>query len=297
MPSKGEDGAALPEKPGVAPGCLYIVGTPLGNLEDITFRAVRVLRAVDLIAAEDTRQTRKLLTHYGITTPMVSYHSHNQAQRTPEILGRLGRGEAVALVSDAGTPGISDPGTHLAAQAWEAGFMVSAVPGPTASVAAVSMAGFDGDFTFVGFLPRRAGKKRELLATLAPEPRVLVLYESPRRLAQTAADLAAVMPERRLFVVRELTKKFEQCWRGPIIEVARQIAAAGEIKGECTLVVSRPGEGGAPVIDLEAHLLEEAARHPRSGSALAREVASALGLSRHQVYQAILALKAQGRLP
>jgi len=297
MPSRGETAASFPESPSPAPGCLYIVATPLGNLEDITFRAVKVLAAVDLIAAEDTRHTRKLLTHYGITTPLVSYHSHNQHLRAPEILARLGRGQAVALVSDAGTPGISDPGTHLADQAWGAGFTVSAVPGPTASVAAVSMAGFDGDFIFVGFLPRRAGKKAEFLQALAREPRVLVLYESPRRLMETVADLAAAMPERRLFVVRELTKKFEQCWRGPMGEVARQIAAAGEIKGECTLVVSRPPEEAVPVVDLEAHLLQEAARLPRSGRTLAREVASALGLPRHRVYQAVLALKDQGRLP
>ncbi len=281
----------------LAAGCLYVVATPLGNLEDITFRALKVLASVDLIAAEDTRHTRKLLTHFGIATPLTSYHSHNQESRTPEILARLVQGQAIALVSDAGTPGISDPGTHLADRVWEAGLTVTAVPGPAAVAAAVSMAGFDGDCTFVGFLPRRAGKRQELLASLAAEPRVLVCYESARRLAQTAAELAQALPDRRLFIVRELTKKFEQCWRGPVAEVARQIAAVPEIKGECTVVLSRPAARELAPVDVEAYVLQEAARQPRSGRTLAGEVAKALKLSRHRVYQVVLALKNQGRLP
>jgi 16S rRNA (cytidine1402-2'-O)-methyltransferase len=275
---------------------LYIVATPIGNLEDITLRALRVLKEADLIAAEDTRRTRKLLSHYGLKTHLVSYHSHNQQTRGPELLERLRRGDSIALVSDAGTPGFSDPGADLVAAAWNAGVGVEAVPGPAAGVAALSMSGFKGDVTFVGFLPRRAGRRREMLLELAKEPRVLILYEAPGRLAGTLAELAEQMPNRQVLVVRELTKLYEESWRGPVAEVAKDFAGR-EIKGECTLVLSRPADTGGPEVDVAQELLTAAATTNLAGRRLAETVAQVLNLPRRQVYQAYLTLKAQNRLP
>jgi|UniRef100_A0A7C3WQG9 16S rRNA (cytidine1402-2'-O)-methyltransferase len=275
---------------------LFVVATPIGNLEDVTLRALRVLKEVDLIAAEDTRHTRKLLTHYGIKTPLISYHAHNQKTRGPELIARLQGGEAIALVSDAGTPGFSDPGADLVAAAWDAGLKVEAVPGPAAGVAALSMSGFKGDVTFVGFLPRRPGKRRELMAQLAAEPRVLILYEAPGRLAATLAELASNMPGRQVLVVRELTKLHEECWRGPITEVARQLAGK-EIKGECTLVLSMPVKETPLEVDVAGELIKTARETLLSGRRLTEAVVARLNLPRRQVYQVYLALKAQGRLP
>jgi len=274
---------------------LYIVATPIGNLEDITLRALRVLKEADLIAAEDTRHTRKLLTHYGISTRLISYHAHNQKTRGPELIRRLQEGRNIALVSDAGTPGFSDPGADLAALAWDAGLKVEAVPGPAAGVAALSMSGFKGDVTFVGFLPTREGKRREMLSRLADEPRVVIIYESPRRLVATLQEIAAVMGNRRVLVVRELTKKFEEAWRGPVAEVAAQLAGR-EIKGECALVLSCPEGEAAREWDLTGHLLASARVSGLHGRQLTDLVAGELKMSRRPVYQAYLVLKAQGRL-
>jgi 16S rRNA (cytidine1402-2'-O)-methyltransferase len=274
---------------------LYIVATPIGNLEDITLRALRVLKEVDLIAAEDTRHTRKLLTHYGIKTPLLSYHAHNQKTRGPELIRRLEAGQNIALVSDAGTPGFSDPGTDLVARAWDAGLKVEAVPGPAAGVAALSMSGFPGDVTFVGFLPAREGKRREFLYCLANEPRVVIIYESARRLPITLAEIAAVMGHRRVLVVRELTKKFEEAWRGPVQEVAAQLAGQ-EIKGECALVLSCPKGKPAQEVDLAAYLINTARESRLQGRLLTDLVAGELRMPRRRVYQAYLALKAQARL-
>ena len=274
---------------------LFIVATPIGNLEDITLRALRVLKEVDLIAAEDTRHTRKLLTHFGIKTPLSSYHAHNQKTRGPELIQRLQNGQNIALVSDAGTPGFSDPGADLAALAWDAGIKVEAVPGPAAGVAALSMSGFKGDVTFVGFLPTREGKRRELLSRLANEPRVVIIYLSPRRLLPTLEEIAAVMGNRRVLVVRELTKKFEEAWRGPVGEIAEELAGR-EIKGECALVLSCPEGEPAREVNLTEHLLKTSRESRLQGRQLTDLVAGGLKLPRRQVYQAYLALKAQGRV-
>jgi len=277
-------------------GTLYIVATPIGNLEDITLRALRVLKEADLIAAEDTRHTRKLLSHYGIKTPLISYHAHNQASRGPELIRRLLAGETVALVSDAGTPGFSDPGADLVARAWEGGVKVETVPGPAAGVAALSLSGFKGDILFVGFLPRGEGRRLKMFQTLAAENRVIILYESPRRLARTLTEIAGVMPQRQVLVVRELTKKFEETWRGPITEIAARLQEV-DIKGECALVLSCPAAATAtPPADLEGFLLAAARESGLTGRRLADRVAGDLKLPRRQVYQAYLALKEQGRL-
>lgn len=278
-----------------APGRLFIVATPIGNLEDITLRALRVLKEVDRIACEDTRRTLKLLSHYGIKKPLTSFHAHNQAARLPELVSRLLAGENLALVCDAGTPGFSDPGTALVAAAWEAKVEVEAVPGPAAGVAALSISGFPGDVTFLGFLPRRGGKRREFLSRLAAEDRVLILYESPRRLAATLAELAEFMPHRQVLVVRELTKLFEERWRGPLPEVAATLQGQ-EIKGECTLVLSRPAAPEPEVTDVAGALLAAARRSGLTGRRLTEQVASELGLPRRQVYQTYLELKARGEL-
>jgi 16S rRNA (cytidine1402-2'-O)-methyltransferase len=275
---------------------LYIVATPIGNLEDITLRALRVLKEVDLIAAEDTRHTKKLLNHYGIKTPLISYHAHNQASRGPELIRRLQAGENVALVSDAGTPGFSDPGADLVARAWEAEVPVAAVPGPAAGVAALSLSGFKGDILFVGFLPRGEGRRRKMLQALAAESRVIIIYESPRRLPRTLAEIAAIMPHRQVLLVRELTKKFEETWRGPVAEVAARLRDA-ELKGECALVLSIPAvEPEMPAADLEGRLLDAAREPGLTGRRLADRVAAELKVSRRRVYQTYLALKEQGRL-
>jgi 16S rRNA (cytidine1402-2'-O)-methyltransferase len=277
-------------------GILFIVATPIGNLEDITLRALRVLKEVDLIAAEDTRHTRKLLSHYGISTPLISYHAHNQATRGPELIRRLANGENVALVSDAGTPGFSDPGADLVARAWDAGVKVETVPGPAAGLAALSLSGFKGDILFVGFLPRGEGRRLKMLQGLAQENRVIIMYESPRRLARTLTEIAGAMPYRQVLVVRELTKKFEETWRGPLAEIAAKLQAM-EIKGECALVLSCPtAEAVAPAMDLDAYLLETAQKQGLTGRRLADQVAEALKIPRRRAYQAYLALKEQDKV-
>lgn len=224
------------------PGTLYICGTPIGNLEDITARALRVLREVDLVAAEDTRRTRKLLAHYGIGTRMISYHEHNEFSRTPEILEILESGRDVALVSDAGMPGISDPGRYLIEHALSAGIPVAPVPGPSAVLAALVVSGFPADeFTFAGFLPRKGRQRREALERLAVENRVVVLYESPHRLARTLSDLHGVIGgDRRVAVARELTKVHEEVVRGTLTEVLA-LFDTREVKGEITVVIDAPG--------------------------------------------------------
>ena len=277
-------------------GTLYIVATPIGNLEDITLRALRVLKEADLIAAEDTRHTKKLLSHFGIGTPLISYHAHNQATRGPELIRRLTAGENVALVSDAGTPGFSDPGADLVARAWEAGIRVEAIPGPAAGVAALSLSGFKGDILFVGFLPRGEGRRLKMFQALAPEPRVIIMYESPRRLARTLAEIAGAMPNREVLVVRELTKKFEEAWRGPVAEIARKLQDI-EIRGECALVLSCPAAAVVTAAtDLADRLLQAAQESGLTGRRLADRVAGELKISRRQVYQAYLALKEQGKV-
>ncbi len=277
-------------------GTLYIVATPLGNLEDITLRAIRVLKGVNLVAAEDTRRTRKLLNYYQIETHTISYHAHNQAVRGPELIEKMREGQKIALVSDAGTPGFSDPGAMLVAQAWEAGLKVEAVPGPAAGVAVLSMSGFPGDVTFLGFPPRRPGKRREFFQGLVREPRVLILYESPQRLAGTISEMAGYFADRHVLVVRELTKVFEEAWRGPMAEVAEQLADRA-IKGECTMVLSCPAKLREEEVDLAAQLIDMARESNLAGRRLTELVAQATGLSKNRVYKAYLELKKQQRLP
>ena len=217
-------------------GVLYVVSTPIGNMRDITLRALDVLAQVDVIAAEDTRHTGLLLKHYGISTPLTSYYEYNRLKKTPELIARLRRGESVALVSDAGTPGISDPGCYLVRTAVAENLRVQAIPGPTALVTALVTSGLATErFVFEGFLPTKKGRKTRL-ESLRQEERTLVFYESPHRLQRTMRDLLEVLGERQAVVARELTKKFEEIIRGPLSHL---VAALQEkrMRGEVVLVI------------------------------------------------------------
>jgi 16S rRNA (cytidine1402-2'-O)-methyltransferase len=225
------------------PGTLYVVATPIGNLEDITQRALRVLREVDLIACEDTRRTRILLAHHGIATPTTSYHEHNQRVRGPELVRRLLDGRSVALVTDAGTPGISDPGFRLVRQARAAGVPVVPVPGPSAVVAVLSAAGVPADrFVFEGFLPPKPGRRINRLRELAALEMTLVLYESPHRILATLEAVAQVFGDREVVLAREVTKQFEEIVAAPAAAHHARLTAAG-VRGEFTLVI--PGRPAA----------------------------------------------------
>ena len=228
------------------PGTLYLCGTPIGNLEDMTFRAVRVLREVKAIAAEDTRRTRKLLAHFDIKTPLVSYHEHNKEERGPALLARLAAGEDIAVVSDAGMPGIADPGADLVRQAVAAGVPVVPVVGANAALAAVVASGLDtGIIHFLGFLPRTAKRRRDVLAVAAAWPGTLVLYEAPHRLLATLAELAAALGDRPAVAAREVSKIYEEFVRGSLSSLQAHFAAAPP-RGEFTLVVGgRPDDAPA----------------------------------------------------
>ena len=219
-------------------GILYLVSTPIGNLEDITFRAVRILREADLVAAEDTRRTRLLLDHYGISRPLISYHDHNKQHRSVRLLKALEEGRSVALVSDAGTPGISDPAFYLVRLAIGRKVPVAPIPGPASPVAALVVSGMPPDrFVFEGFLPVKAGKRRSRLKDLIDEPRTIVLFESPHRLVKTLQDIRDVMGDRPAAVARELTKKFEEVSRGPVSQLIA-VYAGKKPKGEIVIVLS-----------------------------------------------------------
>jgi 16S rRNA (cytidine1402-2'-O)-methyltransferase len=223
--------------PPLTPGTLYLVATPIGNLEDITLRALRVLRECDVVAAEDTRRSGQLLRHFDISKPLLSYFQFNEARRSQEIIQRLGRGEKVALVTDAGSPGISDPGERVVRSAIAAGFRVEPVPGSCALVAALTASGLPSDeFHFVGFLPHKSGQRRNKLESLKPIEATLVLYESPYRMEKLLGELADSFPDREIVLARELTKKFEEFLRG---KPAALLETAGKrnLKGEFVVLV------------------------------------------------------------
>ena len=234
--------------PPLIPGSLYLVATPIGNLEDITLRALRTLKECQLVAAEDTRRTGQLLKHYGISKPMVSYFQFNEARRSEEIIGRLRRGETVALVTDAGSPGISDPGERVVRSAIAAGLRVEAVPGPCALVAGLTASGLPTDeFHFIGFLPHKSGQRRQRLEALESAPGTLVLYESPYRIGKLLEELHGVFPAREVVLARELTKKFEEFLRGTPAELRTRLEHRS-LKGEFVVLVqgldARPPRAG-----------------------------------------------------
>lgn len=280
------------------PGTLYLVGTPIGNLEDITLRALRVLREADLILAEDTRRTRKLLSHYDIHTPLQSYHEHNERALAPLLLDRQAGGENLALVTDAGLPGISDPGTYLVQLAIRRGLPVVVIPGPTAFASALVVSGLSTErFAFWGFPPRRGRERAELFSAALNDTKTAIFYEAPTRLARTLKDLAALAPERSAAVVRELTKVHEEVCRGTLAELAGAFSQR-EVKGEVCLVVEgkpedlRAEEAAGPAAEKDpVMLVEELLRQGFARKEALREAARRLGLSRRAVYSALLAKK------
>lgn len=273
-------------------GTLYVVGTPIGNLEDMTFRAVRILQTVDLIAAEDTRHTGKLLQHFEIKTPQVSYHEHNRTERLSELLQELAEGKAIALVTDAGMPGISDPGYELVKACIDAGMPVVPIPGATAGITALSAAGLPTDrFVFEGFLPASGQARQKRLELLQAESRTLILYESPHRLRATLPDLAnSLGVHRPIVIARELTKLYEEFWRGTIGEAIAHYKQK-EPRGEFTLVIAGT-QAEIPMFsedDLKAELLQIMAQGV-SRSQASRQLAQITKLSRRQLYQLALSI-------
>jgi 16S rRNA (cytidine1402-2'-O)-methyltransferase len=233
------EGGATAEKtlPPLTPGTLYLVATPIGNLEDITLRALRTLRECDVVAAEDTRRTGQLLRYFGISKPLLSCFQFNEARRSEEIIERLKRGEKIALVSDAGTPGISDPGERVVRAAIEEGLRVESVPGPSAIVAGLTASGLSTEeFHFIGFLPHKSGQRRKILESLKNITGTLVLYESPYRILKLLEELRDILPERRTVLARELTKKFEEYLRGKPPELL-ELLKTRSIKGEFVVLI------------------------------------------------------------
>lgn len=271
-----------------AKGCLYVVATPIGNLDDITLRALSVLAEADLVAAEDTRHTRGLLARHGIDRPLASLHEHNEERKAAELVGRLAGGARIALVSDAGTPLVSDPGYRLVLAAVAAGIDVVAVPGPSAVTAALSVAGLPTDrFVFEGFLPARAAARRERLAALRGEARTMVFFESSHRIEDSLADIEAILgADREMAVCRELTKQFETVLRGAAGRLRERVATdADQRRGEFVLVVAGAAEGGA---DWAAALaLGEELRAHLGASQAARIAARIHGVARRELYRAL----------
>jgi 16S rRNA (cytidine1402-2'-O)-methyltransferase len=275
--------------PALAAG-LHLVSTPIGNLRDITLRALEALAAADLIACEDTRVTHRLLDHYGIKTPLTPYHEHNAAQARPKLLARLADGAAIALVSDAGTPLVSDPGFKLVRAAHEAGHAVTALPGPSAVLAALSVCGLPSDrFFFEGFLPAKEGQRRSRIAELARIPATLVLFETGPRLAAALADLAAGLGARDAAVCRELTKLYEEVRRSDLAALARDYAEAGEPRGEIVVVVAPP-TAEACMVDADVDRLLRQALGRLSVKEAVAEIAGVTGRPRRDVYQRALAI-------
>jgi 16S rRNA (cytidine1402-2'-O)-methyltransferase len=270
---------------------LHVVATPIGNLGDVSFRALATLAAADIVLAEDTRVTKVLLAHYGIATPLVAYHEHNAASVRPQLLSRLKAGGALALVSDAGTPLVSDPGFKLVAEAVAAGIEVFSVPGASAVLAALVVAGLPTDrFFFEGFLPGKSTARRRRIGELAAIPGTLVFFEAARRLADTLADLATVLGPREAAIARELTKHYETVRRGRLDDLAALLLAEGPPKGEIVLLVAPPDETATAVS--EAELDERLTRALRGASVkdAASAVAAETGLPRRAVYARALAL-------
>ena len=279
-------------------GTLYLVATPIGNLEDMTQRALNVLKEVDVIACEDTRRTQTLLNHFGIKTKMLSYHEHNERERAAELGASLQTGANIAIVSDAGTPGISDPGFRLVNSAYACGARVVPVPGAVAFIAALIASGLPTDeFFFGGFLPARSTQRRARLAEVRAFPSTLVFYEAPHRIAQTLADAREILGERAAAVARELTKLHEEIARGRLSELAERFATEGAARGEMVLVIDRTVIGAeAQKGDSETNIAARVAALESEGldnRAALKRVARELGLSRPEAYRRLVAARHQ----
>ena len=281
-------------------GILYVCPTPIGNLKDITLRVLETLKEADMIAAEDTRTTQKLLNHFEIKTPIISYHKHNERTRSDFIVERLLDGKNIALVSDAGTPGISDPGQIVIKGALEAGIEVVSLPGPSACLAALVVSGFCTDrFAFEGFLPRKEKERRQILDALAGDPRTLIFYEAPHRIMETLGDLLEVLGDRKIAIVRELTKKFEEIVRGNLSQINAEFNEGYEPRGEYVLVVEGSTAHEANLqqnkwryLSLEEHVAFALSEGISKKEAI-RAVAELRGLPRREVYAYVEALKSK----
>ncbi len=273
-------------------GRLYVVATPIGNLEDITLRALKVLSQVDLIAAEDTRHTGRLLAAHALKTRLISYHEHNEQQRTPELIQKLEAGLQLALVTDAGTPTVSDPGYRLVEKAAQNNIPVVPLPGPSAAVAALSAAGLPTDcFTFVGFPARKKNKRLIQLNKLASLPHAVVFYQSPHRMKEFLIEIQKVFGDRQAVLARELTKIHEEFIRDTLGRIAAKLEQRKQVKGECTLIVGGAAPPEPAQADIETVIQAAVAEQDRSLSDLAKVLAKRLGVPRKVVYEKALALK------
>lgn len=271
-------------------GVLYIVATPIGNLEDITLRAIRVLKTVHVIAAEDTRRTRKLLGAYQISTPMTSLHDHIENKKSGMLISKMNEGRDVAIVSDAGTPGISDPGYVLISKAIAEGIKIIPVPGASAVITALCVSGLPIDFfAFYGFLPSRSGKRKQFLSALTDETKTLVFYESPKRLMKSLCDIGEVLGDRNVVVAREMTKVFEEIMRGTVGEVLNQLQGR-VVKGEVTIVIGRKGNVPSSFSDDEILAKFEQLRKSSGASRrdIIEKVANELGIPKKRVYRLVV---------
>jgi len=283
-------------RPTASPGTLFVVATPIGNLNDITLRAIETLRQVDLIAAEDTRHTRRLLTALGIKSRLISYHEHNEQQRTPELVERLYQGDHIALVSDAGTPTLSDPGFRLIQTAAGQNIPIVPIPGVSAAIAALSAAGLTTDnFTFIGFPARRKAKRHQQLEALADLGHTLIFYQSPRRMVSFLEELLAALGDRQAALARELTKIHEEFLRGTLTQIKAALQQRPEVKGECTLLVTGAEAASPTEAELDT-VLAAALSDPQAGSLsdVAKTLAKQFNLSRKMVYEKALKIKKRG---
>jgi 16S rRNA (cytidine1402-2'-O)-methyltransferase len=282
----------LPTRKELPPG-LYVVATPIGNLSDITLRALRVLSEADLIAAEDTRHTRRLLDHHQITSPLISYHEHNEVRRTPELLERLLQGAAIALVSNAGTPTVSDPGFRLVQAAAGRQIPVVPIPGASAAITALSASGLPTDqFIFIGFPSRKKTRRLEQLRRLSALPFTLIFYQSPQRLKTFLEELKDLLGDRQAVLGREMTKIHEEILRAPLSAIIAAIEARDAVKGECTLLVAGAAEPAAPEeTDIDAAIRTALAEKDAPLSDIARELAAELNLTRKEIYDRALQIK------
>lgn len=286
MPSRSDNPAA-------GSGTLFVVATPLGNLEDMTFRAVRTLKQAALIAAEDTRHSRKLLSHYGIDTPMISCHEHNESRTAEKLIPLLERRQDIALISDAGTPCISDPGYRLVAAVLAHDIPVVPIPGCSAVVAGLSVAGLPTDrFLFAGFLPKKAGQQEQAIESLATQPATLVFYESPRRVQALAERLMAVLGDRQACLAREITKLHETFIRGPLSRIVACLDKDIPPKGECTLYVAGAEKPAPPAASTIEALIRERLTDPQISTAdLAKEISHQYPVSKKMIYDTIVRMK------
>ncbi len=278
-------------------GSLYVVATPIGNMADITLRAIETLKKVTLIAAEDTRHTQRLLNHYHIKNRMMSLHEYNESKRTPELIERLQSGDAVALVSNAGTPTLSDPGYRLVKAAAATHIRVVPIPGPSAVLASLSVSGLPTDnYIFIGFLPRKEGKLKKILTSLQQERKTLIFFESPRRIGALLGSLIQSLGNREAVLSREMTKRHEEFIRGSLSDIFEVLTNRAEIKGECTLVVHGFSGRTSPNMDtVRKDILQELHAGKASIPELAKRLAARYGLTKKQVYAEALKLKSSNQ--